>query len=227
MSPAAPLPVSATDPVCLSVSSCRVPPTLCSPPPPPSSLRPRLPSLAFSLPPSLWGGSWPRSLSPAGYRQRTDLPERSAVASPLRLELQAFQERRLTMSRQPQPQLARTSRSSSLPVSPATSPMSQYVSRTDSKGVLDSSSPEANTEDDKTEEDMPTPKNYLWLTIVACFCPAYPVNIVALVFAIMVSEADIKSSCKGKILAALSLMDFLCWVLVCKISSLPFFCSAL
>lgn len=63
--------------------------------------------------------------------------------------------------------------------------MSQYVSRTDSKGVLDCSSPEANTEDDKTEEDMPTPKNYLWLTIVACFCPAYPVNIVALVFAIM------------------------------------------
>ncbi|XP_057621796.1 transmembrane protein 233 isoform X1 [Chionomys nivalis] len=89
------------------------------------------------------------------------------------------------MSRQPQPQLARTSRSSSLPVSPATSPMSQYVSRIDSKGALDSSSPEANTEDDKTEEDIPTPKNYLWLTIVACFCPAYPVNIVALVFAIM------------------------------------------
>ncbi|XP_026644424.1 transmembrane protein 233 [Microtus ochrogaster] len=89
------------------------------------------------------------------------------------------------MSRQPQPQLSRTSRSSSLPVSPATSPMSQYVSRIDSKGALDSSSPEANTEDDKTEEDIPTPKNYLWLTIVACFCPAYPVNIVALVFAIM------------------------------------------
>ncbi|CAO2629372.1 Transmembrane protein 233, partial [Lemmus lemmus] len=146
---------------------------------------PRLPSLAFSLPPSLWGGSWPRSLSPAGYRQRTDLSERSAVTSPLRLELQAFHERLLTMSRQPQPHLARTVRSSSLPVSPTTSPMSQYVSRSNSKGVLDSSSPEANTEDDKTEEDMPTPKNYLWLTIVACFCPAYPVNIVALVFAIM------------------------------------------
>lgn len=143
----------------------------------------------------------------------------------MRLELQAFQERRLTMSRQPQPQLARTSRSSSLPVSPATSPMSQYVSRTDSKGVLDCSSPEANTEDDKTEEDMPTPKNYLWLTIVACFCPAYPINIVALVFAIMVSGVDIKSSCKGKILAALSLMDFLCWVLVC--TPLPCLSSAL
>ncbi|KAL6094358.1 hypothetical protein STEG23_031163 [Scotinomys teguina] len=63
--------------------------------------------------------------------------------------------------------------------------MSQYASRSDSKGALDSSSPDANTEDDKTEEDMPEPKNYLWLTIVSCFCPAYPVNIVALVFSIM------------------------------------------
>ncbi|CAH6778809.1 Tmem233 [Phodopus roborovskii] len=88
------------------------------------------------------------------------------------------------MSRQPQPQTGRTVRSSSLPASP-TSPMSQYASRSDSKGALDSSSPEANTEDDKTEEDLPEPKNYLWLTIVACFCPAYPVNIVALVFSIM------------------------------------------
>ncbi|XP_017651416.1 transmembrane protein 233 isoform X2 [Nannospalax galili] len=88
------------------------------------------------------------------------------------------------MSRQPQPQTARTVRSSSLPVSP-TSPTSQYTSRSDSKGALDSGSPEANTEDDKTEEDMPMPKNYLWLTIVSCFCPAYPINIVALVFSIM------------------------------------------
>ncbi|TKC50894.1 hypothetical protein EI555_010068 [Monodon monoceros] len=29
------------------------------------------------------------------------------------------------------------------------------------------------------------PKNYLWLAIVSCFCPAYPINIVALVFSIM------------------------------------------
>ncbi|XP_040587450.1 transmembrane protein 233 isoform X2 [Mesocricetus auratus] len=102
------------------------------------------------------------------------------------------------MSRQPQPQTARTVRSSSLPrtvrssslpVSP-TLPMSQYASRSDSKGALDSSSPEANTEDDKTEEDLPEPKNYLWLTIVACFCPAYPVNIVALVFSIMLLKSQ-------------------------------------
>uniref|UniRef100_A0A8I5ZTI1 Transmembrane protein 233 n=1 Tax=Rattus norvegicus TaxID=10116 RepID=A0A8I5ZTI1_RAT len=92
------------------------------------------------------------------------------------------------MNRQPEPQAARTVRSSSLPVSP-TSPMSQYASRSDSKGALDSSSPEVNTEDDKTEEDMPAPSNYLWLSIVSCFCPAYPINIVALVFSIMAQNS--------------------------------------
>lgn len=105
------------------------------------------------------------------------------------------------MSRQPEPQAARTVRSSSLPVSP-TSPMSQYASRSDSKGALDSSSPEAYTEDDKTEEDIPAPSNYLWLTIISCFCPAYPVNIVALVFSIMVSWVGTKSSCKGEMRGA-------------------------
>lgn len=109
------------------------------------------------------------------------------------------------MSRQPEPQAARTMRSSSLPVSP-TLPMSQYASRSDSKGALDSSSPEAYTEDDKTEEDMPAPNNYLWLTIVSCFCPAYPINIVALVFSVMVSWDGTKSSCKGEIRATLPLI---------------------
>lgn len=109
------------------------------------------------------------------------------------------------MNQQPEPQVARTVRSSSLPVSP-TSPMSQYASRSDSKGALDSSSPEANTEDDKTEEDMPAPNNYLWLTIASCFCPAYPVNIVALVFSIMVSGMGTKNSCKREIREVLSLI---------------------
>ncbi|XP_012785986.2 transmembrane protein 233 isoform X1 [Ochotona princeps] len=62
--------------------------------------------------------------------------------------------------------------------------MSQYGPKSDFKQPSDSS-PEANTEDDKTEEDAPRPRNYLWLTIIACFCPAYPINIVALVFSIM------------------------------------------
>ncbi|XP_010602378.1 transmembrane protein 233 isoform X2 [Fukomys damarensis] len=88
------------------------------------------------------------------------------------------------MSAQPQPQPERTVSSSALRA-PSTSPMSQYAPGSDLKGVLDSSSPEANTEDDKTEEDIPMLKNYLWLTIFSCFCPAYPINIVGLVFSIM------------------------------------------
>lgn len=113
------------------------------------------------------------------------------------------------MSGQPEPQAVRTVRSASLPVSPSL-PMSQYASRSDSKGALDSSSPEAYTEDDKTEEDMPAPNNYLWLTIVSCFCPAYPINIVALVFSVMVSWVGTKSSCKGEIRAPLPLVVSLC-----------------
>ncbi|XP_037673300.1 transmembrane protein 233 [Choloepus didactylus] len=62
--------------------------------------------------------------------------------------------------------------------------MSQSPPTSDFKRALDSS-PEANTEDDKTEEDLPKLKNYLWLSIVSCFCPAYPINIVAFVFSIM------------------------------------------
>nr|XP_056715719.1 transmembrane protein 233 [Euleptes europaea] len=34
------------------------------------------------------------------------------------------------------------------------------------------------------EEEAPVPKNYLWLSILSCFCPAYPINIVAFVFSI-------------------------------------------
>ncbi|KAM7050444.1 transmembrane protein 233 isoform 1-T1 [Molossus nigricans] len=62
--------------------------------------------------------------------------------------------------------------------------MTQYARSSSFKTALDSS-PEANTEDDKTEDDVPLPKNYLWLTVISCFCPAYPINIVAFVFSIM------------------------------------------
>uniref|UniRef100_A0A8C9QLT2 Transmembrane protein 233 n=1 Tax=Spermophilus dauricus TaxID=99837 RepID=A0A8C9QLT2_SPEDA len=87
------------------------------------------------------------------------------------------------MSRQTEPHTAQTVGFSVLPEQP-TLPMSQYGPSSDFKESLDSS-PGANAEDEKTEEDMPMPKNYLWLTIVSCFCPAYPINIVALVFSIM------------------------------------------
>lgn len=99
----------------------------------------------------------------------------------------------LAMSAQPRPQTARTVHSSALSA-PTLPPMSQYAPGSDLKGALDSSSPEANTEDDKTEEDIPMPKNYLWLSIFSCFCPAYPINIVALVFSIMVSGLGPKAA---------------------------------
>lgn len=42
------------------------------------------------------------------------------------------------------------------------------------------------------EQEPPPPlRSYLCLTIFTCFCPAYPVNIVALVFSIMVSMEHI------------------------------------
>ncbi|XP_028853119.1 transmembrane protein 233-like [Denticeps clupeoides] len=37
-----------------------------------------------------------------------------------------------------------------------------------------------------TEAQEPSPlKNYIFLTIFTCFCPAWPINIVALVFSVM------------------------------------------
>ncbi|XP_043978820.1 transmembrane protein 233 [Gambusia affinis] len=36
------------------------------------------------------------------------------------------------------------------------------------------------------EQELPPPlRSYLCLTMLTCFCPAYPVNIVALVFSVM------------------------------------------
>ncbi|KAM9195003.1 transmembrane protein 233 [Dugong dugon] len=75
--------------------------------------------------------------------------------------------------------------------------MSQFPLSSDFKNALDSS-PEAKTEDEKTEENLPRPENYLWLTIVSCFCPAYPINIVALVFSVMslhsYNEGDVEGA---------------------------------
>lgn len=144
------------------------------------SPRCRLPLLPCSLPPSCAEALGPGPCAPAaasGGRRRGE------VTSPLSLAPPAFQ--RLARSGRPESRTAPPVRSSALPAPPA-SPMSQYAPSPDFKRALDSS-PEANTEDDKTEEDVPMPKNYLWLAIVSCFCPAYPINIVAFVFSIMVS----------------------------------------
>lgn len=67
--------------------------------------------------------------------------------------------------------------------------MSQDAPGSHCKSALDISSLEATDPDDAKaeEESLPRPDNYLWLAILSCFCPSYPVNIVAFVFSIMVS----------------------------------------
>ncbi|XP_053135098.1 transmembrane protein 233 [Hemicordylus capensis] len=50
------------------------------------------------------------------------------------------------------------------------------------------------------EEEEPAayqPKNYLWLSIFACFCPAYPINIVAFVFSVMALNSYTQGDLEG------------------------------
>ncbi|KAI4896340.1 hypothetical protein NFI96_025919 [Prochilodus magdalenae] len=46
-------------------------------------------------------------------------------------------------------------------------------------------------------EGPPPLKNYIFFTIFTCFCPAWPINIVALVFSMMlIKETDVKETTK-------------------------------
>ncbi|XP_027325720.2 transmembrane protein 233 isoform X2 [Anas platyrhynchos] len=76
--------------------------------------------------------------------------------------------------------------------------MSALPAGTDIKRALENS-PETNIEDELPDgPPQPRPKNYLLLSILACFCPAYPVNIVAFVFAVMAlnsyNQGDVEGS---------------------------------
>ncbi|XP_074139904.1 transmembrane protein 233 [Sminthopsis crassicaudata] len=77
--------------------------------------------------------------------------------------------------------------------------MSQHDLPSDSKRALDGTS-ETHIEDEvpEEEEEVQTPPNYLLLTILSCFCPAYPINIVGFVFSIMslnsFNEGDIEGA---------------------------------
>ncbi|XP_010003174.1 PREDICTED: transmembrane protein 233 [Chaetura pelagica] len=76
--------------------------------------------------------------------------------------------------------------------------MSALPAAADIKRALENS-PETNIEDELPDgPSQPRPKNYLLLSILACFCPAYPVNIVAFVFAVMAlnsyNQGDIEGS---------------------------------
>lgn len=68
--------------------------------------------------------------------------------------------------------------------------MSALPAGADIKRALENSL-ETNIEDELPDgPPQPRPKNYLLLSILACFCPAYPINIVAFVFAVMVSSTS-------------------------------------
>lgn len=68
--------------------------------------------------------------------------------------------------------------------------MSALPAGADIKRALENS-PETNIEDELPDgPPQPRPKSYLLLSILSCFCPAYPINIVAFVFAVMVSSAS-------------------------------------
>ncbi|XP_075424495.1 transmembrane protein 233 [Ascaphus truei] len=73
--------------------------------------------------------------------------------------------------------------------------MSQTPSNSEIKRALEAS-PETNI--DNEAPSAPRPPNFLILTIFACFCPAYPINIVAFVFSIMAlnsyNQGDIDGS---------------------------------
>ncbi|KAI1900728.1 hypothetical protein AGOR_G00052880 [Albula goreensis] len=60
--------------------------------------------------------------------------------------------------------------------------MSRGVVRSDVKSPLDGSTDHGLGAEG---QEVPPLRNYLALTIFTCFCPAYPVNIVALVFSVL------------------------------------------
>ncbi|XP_061458575.1 transmembrane protein 233 [Rhineura floridana] len=51
---------------------------------------------------------------------------------------------------------------------------------------------------DEEAPGVQAPQNYLWLSILSCFCPSYPINIVAFVFSVMAlnsyTQGDIEGS---------------------------------
>ncbi|XP_068887450.1 transmembrane protein 233 [Aphelocoma coerulescens] len=76
--------------------------------------------------------------------------------------------------------------------------MSALPAGADIKRALENS-PETNIEDELPDgPPQPRPKNYLLLSILSCFCPAYPINIVAFVFAVMAlnsyNQGDVEGS---------------------------------
>ncbi|XP_015672956.1 transmembrane protein 233 [Protobothrops mucrosquamatus] len=81
---------------------------------------------------------------------------------------------------------------------PAYSDLKRGLEKTGSGAELQLNGAEEIPGPEEEEEPRPAPKNYLWLSILSCFCPAYPVNIAAFVFSILAlnsyNQGDIEGS---------------------------------
>uniref|UniRef100_A0A7M4EF59 Transmembrane protein 233 n=1 Tax=Crocodylus porosus TaxID=8502 RepID=A0A7M4EF59_CROPO len=76
-------------------------------------------------------------------------------------------------------------------------PVTGFPSRNSGR-VLDSSPETTLAEELPGPPPEPMPKNYLLLSIFSCFCPSYPINIVAFVYSVMAlnsyNQGDIDGS---------------------------------
>ncbi|XP_070618843.1 transmembrane protein 233 [Erythrolamprus reginae] len=81
---------------------------------------------------------------------------------------------------------------------PAYSDLKRGLEKSSSGAELQLNGAEEIPGPEEEEEQRPAPKNYLWLSILSCFCPAYPVNIAAFVFSVMAlnsyNQGDIEGS---------------------------------
>ncbi|XP_050780116.1 transmembrane protein 233 [Gopherus flavomarginatus] len=116
---------------------------------------------------------------------------RGEVTAPLSLAL-GFQ----TLPRSAQPRERSLLSSSSRPcLQRRLLPMSEPAANSDLKRAWHGS-PESSVQHEPPQAE-PMPKNYLVLSIFSCFCPAYPINIVAFVFSIMALNSYTRGDIEG------------------------------
>ncbi|XP_067911697.1 transmembrane protein 233 [Heterodontus francisci] len=106
--------------------------------------------------------------------------------------------------------------------------MSQAVIKSDLKRSLEDS-PGTDTDHEAAREG--TPGKYILLTIFSCFCPSYPINIVAFVFSMMAlhryNEGDIDGAKKlGHIAMLVAIAAIIVGVIIIAISCIVHFTVA-
>ncbi|XP_078277979.1 LOW QUALITY PROTEIN: transmembrane protein 233-like [Rhinoraja longicauda] len=99
--------------------------------------------------------------------------------------------------------------------------MSEAVNKSHLKQSLEETDIAVSDPDNEAQEAKP-PKRYLILTMLSCFCPSYPINIVAFVFAMMAmnsyNEGDADSGKKlGHIATLVSIAAIIAGLIVIAI----------